>query len=58
MTEYEICLELEERLIALLGKEELLNNLLKALSLDELYDNFIYIARMHDIDIDDIINEW
>lgn len=58
MTQYEIILELEERLLNALGKEELYDSLTKALDIDELYDNFVYIARMHDIDIDEIINMW
>ena len=57
MTEFEYALELEDRLINILGTEELLQSLIRALGLDELIDNYLYIARMHDIDIDDIIKQ-
>lgn len=42
--------ELLERLIEILGVEEVLNSLVKALSLDEINDNLEYIARVHDIE--------
>lgn len=57
MKEIEYALALEDRLIEALGKEELLESLTRALGLDELIDNYHYIARMHDIDIDDIIEQ-
>lgn len=52
MTEYERVLRLEEILLAHLGVEGLFSALTKAMSLDELEDNYLYIARMEDIDFD------
>lgn len=46
--------ELEEKMIEYLGKEELLNSLLLAMSEEEKRENFEYIARMYDIDINDL----
>lgn len=54
MTQIEYAYELEERLRALLGNDELLESLIRALSVDELIDNFHYIARCYDVDISDI----
>lgn len=57
MTYLEYALALEERLINTLGKEELLESLTRSLSTYDLIDNYHYIARMHDIDIDDLFQK-
>jgi ABC-type molybdate transport system ATPase subunit len=42
-----------DKLIEILGYEEVLDNLLKSLSEDEKQDNADYIARMFDINFKD-----
>lgn len=54
MTQLEYALKIEERIRTSLGDEELLNNILLALSVDEKIDILHYIARCFDVDIDDI----
>ena len=53
MRTYEKIDELEEQLIELLGVEELLNALTRAMSYDEKEDYFNYICRMYDVDVEE-----
>lgn len=52
--DYNYAIELEERLTDALGEHELLQNLIRAMSLDEIIENFEYIARCFDIDTEDL----
>lgn len=42
--------DLFDKLRETLGDEELLNNLMKAMSQDEMNDNLEYIAKMWDVE--------
>lgn len=48
---------LENRMITVLGYEELCEELLRAMGYEQEIDLLEYIARMHDIDIEDIKEE-
>ena len=52
--DYNYAIELEERLTDALGEHELLQNLIRAMSLDEIIENFEYIARCFDIETEDL----
>lgn len=43
---------MEERLINLLGYEELMKSLSQAMTVDQKLDFYDYIARMNDVDFD------
>lgn len=49
--------EMFDVLLEALGAEDFLNELVKALSSDEQRENFEFIARMHDIELDDSESE-
>lgn len=49
--------EMFDVLLETLGAEDFLNELVKALSSDEQRENFEFIARMYDIELDDSESE-
>lgn len=49
--------EMFDVLLETLGAEDFLNELVKALNSDEQRENFEFIARMHDIKLDDSESE-
>lgn len=53
MSEYEQALYLEEVLYDTLGVEEFLAELIRAMGVEELLENYEYIIRMHDLEVFD-----
>ena len=50
--EFEYALELEEALKNAIGHEELLEALIRAMGIDDIIENFEYIARCYDVEIE------